>query len=125
RPAFHLMPYNAVPQFPALFVHQRDSNAPGNAQQPLIMVRIADIKPERPGRLKNTPHLQQDIEQPADILPIILLLPDPPSMIGTMFPVRRTGQATIQHSIRKLTEERTRTALQKQRLNVIALEVGL
>ena len=74
--AFHFVPDDAIPEYPALLVNHSESHSPGETNKRLLLIGVADIKPERAGRLQNPLEISENGKKMADILSGGFLQPD-------------------------------------------------
>lgn len=68
RPTLHFVPDDTISENPTLLIGHGEGHPPGNTEQALAMVAVADVQPERAGRLENAPYFEDCREQVLDVL---------------------------------------------------------
>ena len=77
------------------------------------------------GGLEDAPHFGKNFEQIPDELPIVGFVADAARVILALPPVGRACHAAVEGAIGQSTQDGTRLALQKKRLYVVTIKVGL
>ncbi len=95
RPALDLVPHDAVAQDPALLVGECEGDAPGDAELALAAVGVAEVEPQRSGRLEHAPHLGEDGAEGRHVVLPAALGADAAAGVAPVAEVRRARQAAV------------------------------